>query len=504
MALSSEVSRIDYTGSGGQATYSFPFKTDASADLLLTTQSTASPPVYTTLVLTTDYTVSLNANQESTPGGSITLVAGNLSLNVLLTIRRDPAQTQATDLRNQGSFYGATVEARLDKLTMMVQALSDLADRSLKLAETEVGTTTKTRMPDATTRASKVLGWDGSGNPTATTLATTVLSVSGYIQTLLDDADAATARNTLGATAGKWGSSHLADESVTAAILANAVSPQLFQARLTLLSATPVTTADQTSKTTLYLTPYNGNKLGLYDGSARWKIHTLTEINVAVPNTASTMYDCFVWDNAGTLTLDAVAWTNDTTRATALATQDGVLVKTGATARRYCGSFRTTTVSGNTEDSFSKRFLWNYSNRVPRAMLVTDATDTWNYTTDTYRQARATATNQVDFIIGVAEVPLVARVRGAFQNTSAGVRASVGIGIDSTSVNSASLTSGGESSAANEFMHLIAEYTAYPAVGKHSVVWLEKSEATGTTSFIGDLGLTAGSILNGLSAEVMG
>jgi hypothetical protein len=68
--------------------------------------------------------------------------------------------------------------------------------------------------------------------------------------------------------------------------------------------------------------------------------------------TPNTNYDVLGYNNSGTLALDLVAWTNGTTRATALARQDGVLVKSGATTRRYLGTLRTTGTTGQTEFSF--------------------------------------------------------------------------------------------------------------------------------------------------------
>ena len=105
--------------------------------------------------------------------------------------------------------------------------------------------------------------------------------------------------------------------------------------RLTLTSATPVTPADVTGATTIYCTPYKGNQIALYDGSSSWNTRTSAEFSLALGTlTSGKPYDVFCYDNAGTPTLEFLAWTNDTTRATALVYQDGVLVKSGATTRR--------------------------------------------------------------------------------------------------------------------------------------------------------------------------
>jgi hypothetical protein len=71
-----------------------------------------------------------------------------------------------------------------------------------------------------------------------------------------------------------------------------------------------------------------------------------------------------------------VAWTNDTTRATDLALQDGVLVKSGDATRRYMGTFYTTSTT-QTESSYAKRLVWNMYNRRPYHDFRRDNSDSW-------------------------------------------------------------------------------------------------------------------------------
>lgn len=262
------------------------------------------------------------------------------------------------------------------------------------------------------------------------------------------------------------------------------------EGRLTLTTATAVTTSDVTAATAVYFTPYKGDKIALYDGT-NWRVYTFTEINIAVPATTATMYDIFIYDNSGTLTLDATAWTNDTTRATALALQNGVYVKTGSTSRRYLGSFRTTAVSGKTEDSKSNRFLWNYYNRSLRVMQATDSTDTWAYTTAAFRQANNSTANQLNFIIGVSEDEVNADVRSSARNISGNVIWTVAVGLDSTTAkDSNSIGNPGESAAANVLVPTSATWRGYPGIGYHYLAWIEFSAATGTTTWIGNGGTT--------------
>jgi len=256
--------------------------------------------------------------------------------------------------------------------------------------------------------------------------------------------------------------------------------------RLSLTTALPVTTADVVGAGTLYCIPFTGSRIALYNGTT-WILRNSAQFSLALTLTSSKPYDIFCFDNAGVPTLEVLAWTNDTTRATALVYQDGVLVKSGATTRRYLGSLYATGAN-TTEDSAAKRNLWNYYHRVTRKLKAIDTTDSWTYTTTTWRQARATATNQVEGMIGVAEDVVEVQVYASVSNSPNAPNAAVGIGLDSTSVNSADLFGGGI--VANNFAQVSAFYSAPVAAGRHTFVWLEISQALGTTTWYGDDALT--------------
>lgn len=265
------------------------------------------------------------------------------------------------------------------------------------------------------------------------------------------------------------------------------VPADLTEARITLTSGTPVTTSDVTGATTFYVAPYKGNRIALYNGSA-WIISTFTNTSISVPASTNTNYDVFAYDNAGTATFETVAWTNDTTRATALTTQDGVWVKTGATTRKYIGTIRTTGVSGQCEDSTSKRFVWNYYNRVCRFLTCKDTTDNWTYTTATWRAANnstAVGTARVEVVIGVSEDAVQAVNEALAFNV--GANAACGIGIDSTTTNSAQINAGYLN---NVLTPLSAHYSGFPAAGYHYISRLEISQAANTTTWYGDNGVS--------------
>lgn len=259
--------------------------------------------------------------------------------------------------------------------------------------------------------------------------------------------------------------------------------------RLTLSTGVPVTTADVTAATTVFFTPYKGGALALFDGVSVWGAFTFAELSVAVPNVANQMYDVFASQTAGVVSLSVVAWTNDTTRATAITLQNGVYVKSGATTFRYLGSFRTTAVAGQTEDSLAKRLVWNYANRVPRVCRVVEATNTWTYSTNAYQQANAAVANQLAVVVGVAEVAIDVEVDAMFADGSGAAQCYVGIGENSTTtLKVGAMNSKQNSYAAGSLNQVTSTLKTFPAVGYSFYAWLEASATGGTTTWYGDNG----------------
>lgn len=259
--------------------------------------------------------------------------------------------------------------------------------------------------------------------------------------------------------------------------------PLVCEGRLTLTSGTPITTSDVTAATTIYFTPYKGNRVSLYDGSA-WQIHTFTELSLSLSGLAAdSSYDIFLYNNSGTLTLTALAWTNRTTRATALALQNGVYCQTASLTRRYLGTFSTTGTIGQTEDSLLRRYLWNYYNRTPRALLVTESADSWTYSTTSYRSLNNNTNNRVQFVIGVNEEMVT--LRHYMTTITQGVFP--GIALDATNANNAQIR--GLTAVAAVAQFSLSEYRNYPGIGYHYLQLTERGNGS-TATIYGDAGLT--------------
>lgn len=130
MTISSSTRKAGpYTGNGVTTVFSFSFKVFTQADLEVI--RTDLDEIESTLVLGTDYTVTLNANQNSNPGGNITMLSAPAT-GFKITITSDLAYTQNLDLTNQGGFYPTTINDALDRATIQIQQLAEQVSRSVK------------------------------------------------------------------------------------------------------------------------------------------------------------------------------------------------------------------------------------------------------------------------------------------------------------------------------------------------------------------------------------
>jgi len=262
----------------------------------------------------------------------------------------------------------------------------------------------------------------------------------------------------------------------------NALARSLCMGRLTTESGVGVSSSDRTAQSTLFWTPWNGNLVGLFDGS-QWNLHTFTQRSLSLSGlTAGRNYDVFLFSNSGTLTLElSAAWTNDTTRADALSLQDGVYVKSGAATRRWLGTIRTTGTN-TTEDSDAKRFVWNKYNQVIRRCYFIDTT-THSYASGLgTRQWRAQSSNQIDFVVGETQtlaLSLVCRTAGG----AGPPYAIASFGINSTSTESSAI-----------YNPIVPEHAEHGnriqsfVPGRHFVALLQRSEVASVTYYQGELG----------------
>lgn len=270
--------------------------------------------------------------------------------------------------------------------------------------------------------------------------------------------------------------------------------------RLTLSSSVPVVTTDAPSGSILYYTPYTSGLIWTYDSSV-WAPHLTNEISLTLSTLLSgDNYDVFAYWTGSAVALElSNAWASTTTRSDALARQDGVQVKSSDHSRRYIGTIRTTGGT-TTEDSKTNRYLYNEYNRVTRFLLATEFSNTanWQYGSTVIRPANNDSRNSFNYVTGDAATILRARV-----DTSAGGVVSgsgrVGIGIDSTTVNSSTLNTIHDTLTGNALSGPFAVYRGYPGLGKHSATWLEWSQSNSNVRFFGT---QSGDSVHGLVGEI--
>ena len=123
-----------FAGNAVTTAFPFAFKVYSKADLRVVL--TDADDVESVAVLDSEYSVSLNADQESAPGGSVTypLAGSPLPSGHKLTIVGATAATQPLDVTNQGGFYPQVIEDALDRTTILAQENADAIERCVKVA----------------------------------------------------------------------------------------------------------------------------------------------------------------------------------------------------------------------------------------------------------------------------------------------------------------------------------------------------------------------------------
>lgn len=156
MSISSTTRKAGpFAGNGVQTVFPFTFKVFATTDPVATR---ATAGVETVLTNGVDYSVNLNANQDSAPGGDVTLTAA-LAVGATLAITSDVPALQAVTVTNGGGFFPAVFNAVFDRLTILVQQLGEKLTRSMKIPVTATGVTSL----DVPVLGGAVLQWSADG-----------------------------------------------------------------------------------------------------------------------------------------------------------------------------------------------------------------------------------------------------------------------------------------------------------------------------------------------------
>lgn len=173
MAISSSTRKAGpYLGNDVTTVFPFAFKVFTMADLRVV--NTSSLGVESDLTIDVDYTVSLNANQDLDPGGSITRAAA-LPTGERLTITSAVDALQPLVLTNNGGFYPGVINDAFDKITIIAQQLLEQVTRSLKLP---ISSSASATLPDPV--ANSLIAWSSDALGFVNVAPTDLATVSGY------------------------------------------------------------------------------------------------------------------------------------------------------------------------------------------------------------------------------------------------------------------------------------------------------------------------------------
>lgn len=308
-----------------------------------------------------------------------------------------------------------------------------------------------------------------------------------------------------------------------------------FGGRLTLASGTPVMTTDQTAKTTVYFTPYNGDVIPIYDGTYMVPT-TFAELSQATTDStkspaavaASKNYDVFVWNDAGTLratrgpTWDSGAVAgSDTSRGTGAGSTELQMVKgvwtnknaitNGPAANRgtYVGTIRSNGSSqidwklGSAAAGGGEAWLgvWNMYNRVDERPRVQDSVDNYTYQSGTIRSMNNSTTNRISAIRGLDDDAVLVQRTQIVQISASADQPQIGLALDATNTLGTAPAEMQQifTGASSFYQKAYASYAGRPGIGWH--FWQATEMCNGTVAactFYGDSG-AADTVSNALT-----
>lgn len=297
------------------------------------------------------------------------------------------------------------------------------------------------------------------------------------------------------------------------------------QGRLTLVTGVPVMTSDQTAKSTVYYTPYQGSLLPI--GGTMYSFSELTFALNTTAHASGSLYDIGAFISSGVVTLcTSPAWTSATARNAAISQANGIWVNTASLTCNLTGSTTTTSVAagqwtylgtlyatanGQTGMAFAPAAaaggtanilgLSNAYNRVSVFCLVRDSTSSWTVSNTSWSATNTGATgsglnNRCSFVDGLQQ----SQIRGTYKQYStpaSGKNVRNGMGLDSSTATPQ--VSGRGASVTGAQSDLVADDRWFPQIGFHYVQMQQFSDdAANTATFHG----AGGANLNSMVVEL--
>ncbi len=125
--VNSTINQVIYNGDNTSTVFSFSFKIYLTSDLILQEYNQSTGNLTATLVLNSDYTVSISSNGT----GSITLLGGALATGTQLLIQRSIPYTQLINISDYSATPAATWNQGFDRATILSQQLNSAVSRAI-------------------------------------------------------------------------------------------------------------------------------------------------------------------------------------------------------------------------------------------------------------------------------------------------------------------------------------------------------------------------------------
>lgn len=188
-AITANDARIQYTATASQTAFAYDFPIYDQSHIVVTRVRSGTT---TTLVITTDYTVS---GVGEAAGGTVTLTSGATEGD-LITLYRDVPNTRATDYNESGDLFATTINQDFDLAVMRDQEFGRDLERSLRLSPEDT-LATLNAIPSATARAGMFMTFDSSGQPSVASGASDV-PVSSAMAVVVAATSLSAARTAMG------------------------------------------------------------------------------------------------------------------------------------------------------------------------------------------------------------------------------------------------------------------------------------------------------------------
>lgn len=272
----------------------------------------------------------------------------------------------------------------------------------------------------------------------------------------------------------------------------------------------PILTTDAISSVAVYYTPYVGNLVPVYNGASFvTTLFSQLTLTLSASQALNTLYDVFVFNNTGVLTLvTGPAWATSTAglgaRGTGAGTTqlqrlNGLWVNavqiTGrnaaatytipANTATYLGTILIDGTAGQVTCTTSygqsrKWGVWNAYNRQTLLVKAGDPSGGWSYTTNAIRPANGNTANSISVLCGLPEEPAIYKyanyISSALTSANQSTTGQVGIGFNSTTAFSGRTGRVAGSVTSSSFItnfSLEGEYEAQPVLGFNVITALE-------------------------------